>query len=97
MVNLRLTRRFALPELPLLGKKKRKSNEWEGEAPAEPKKRREAVHTAKRQRYQQRAGSFSSRRKTSRKRLFGSPPTKAGGLPKREKTPTHTPTGEPGA
>ncbi len=43
-VNLRLTRKFALPELPLRSEEKRcfvspqrKLREWEGEAPAEPK------------------------------------------------------------
>jgi len=42
-VDLRLTRRFALPELPLRGKKKRKCHKWEGELTSEPKQRKRVL------------------------------------------------------
>jgi len=42
MVKPRLSRSFALPELPLRGKKKREYRKWEGEAPAEPRQQRKS-------------------------------------------------------
>ncbi len=64
-----------------LASPQRKLREWEGEVTAEPKKQRKVRHTEKHQHQQQRAGSVSWRRKTSKSIRSAPPGLQARGSP----------------